>query len=140
MNQAANRSKFKSSTTGSFFAADGMGGQLWPSIPPAVRLGIRACEQFWPQGLKNGGLLAYPGGCFLATVAAQLAPHPGRARDRVMKLQGEWFEQFIQAQRQACDDGELQPDADLESAGFRDHSDDVSCKLHLDRDRRRACP
>jgi AcrR family transcriptional regulator len=54
----------------------------------------------------------YPGGCFFATVAAQLAPHPGRARDRVMKLQGEWVEQFIVALRQARDDGELQPDAD----------------------------
>jgi AcrR family transcriptional regulator len=60
----------------------------------------------------------YPGGCFFATVAAQLAPHPGRARDRVMKLQGEWVEQFIVALRQACDDGELQPDADLNQLVF----------------------
>ena len=60
----------------------------------------------------------YPGGCFFATVAAQLAPHPGRARDRVMKLQGEWVEQFIVALRQARDDGELQPDADLKQLVF----------------------
>lgn len=60
----------------------------------------------------------YPGGCFFATVAAQLAPHPGRARDRVMKLQGEWVEQFLVALRQASDDGELQPDADLNQLVF----------------------
>jgi AcrR family transcriptional regulator len=60
----------------------------------------------------------YPGGCFFATVAAQLAPHPGRARDRVMKLQGEWVEQFIVALGQARDDGELQPDADLKQLVF----------------------
>jgi AcrR family transcriptional regulator len=60
----------------------------------------------------------YPGGCFFATVAAQLAPHPGRARDRVMKLQGEWVEQFIVALRQACSDGELPPDADLNQLVF----------------------
>ena len=60
----------------------------------------------------------YPGGCFFATVAAQLAPHPGRARDRVMKLQGEWVEQFIVALGRARYDGELQPDADLKQLVF----------------------
>src|SRR5262245_54987386 len=33
----------------------------------------------------------FPGGCFFATVAAQLASNPGRVRDRVMQMQGEWF-------------------------------------------------
>jgi AcrR family transcriptional regulator len=60
----------------------------------------------------------YPGGCFFATVAAQLAPRPGQARDRVMKLQGEWVAKFIAALRQACDDGELQPDAELNQLVF----------------------
>lgn len=60
----------------------------------------------------------YPGGCFFATVAAQLAPRPGPARDRVSKLQGEWIAQFIAALQQACDDGELQRDADLDQLTF----------------------
>jgi AcrR family transcriptional regulator len=60
----------------------------------------------------------YPGGCFFATVATQLAPRPSQARDRVMKLQGEWVARFIAALRQACDDGELQPDADLNQLVF----------------------
>ena len=60
----------------------------------------------------------YPGGCFFATVAAQLAPRPGRTRDRVSKLQQEWIAQFMAALRQACDDGELQPDADLDQLIF----------------------
>ena len=60
----------------------------------------------------------YPGGCFFATVAAQLAPRPGRARDRVMQLQGAWVAQFMAALRQARDDGELPPDADLEQLVF----------------------
>jgi AcrR family transcriptional regulator len=60
----------------------------------------------------------YPGGCFFATVAAQLAPRPGQARDRVMKLQGEWVAKFMAALRQACDDGELRPDADLNQLVF----------------------
>jgi len=60
----------------------------------------------------------YPGGCFFATVAAQLAPRPGRARDRVMQMQNAWVEQFMAALRQARDDGELPPTADLEQLAF----------------------
>jgi AcrR family transcriptional regulator len=60
----------------------------------------------------------YPGGCFFATVAAQLAPRPSQARDRVMKMQGEWLAKFLAALRQACDDGELQSDVDLNQLVF----------------------
>jgi AcrR family transcriptional regulator len=60
----------------------------------------------------------YPGGCFFASVGAQLAPRPGRARDRVSRLQEEWLAQFIAALRQACDDGEIEPDADLDQLAF----------------------
>jgi AcrR family transcriptional regulator len=60
----------------------------------------------------------FPGGCFFATVAAQLAPRPGRARDRVSKLQEEWVGQFIAALRQACDAGEIQSNADLDQLAF----------------------
>jgi AcrR family transcriptional regulator len=60
----------------------------------------------------------YPGGCFFATVAAQLASRPGQARDRVMKLQGEWVAKFIAALRQACDGGEIQSGADVNQLVF----------------------
>jgi AcrR family transcriptional regulator len=60
----------------------------------------------------------YPGGCFFATVAAQLAPRPGRVRDRVSRLQQEWVAQFIAALREACDDGEIEPAADLDQLTF----------------------
>jgi AcrR family transcriptional regulator len=60
----------------------------------------------------------YPGGCFFATVAAQLAPRPSRARDRVSRLQQEWVAQFIAALRQARDGGEIQPAADLDQLAF----------------------
>lgn len=86
-------------------------------IPAALRGIARVTalsEAFFQHLLRR----VYPGGCFFATVAAQLAPHPGQARDRVMKLQGEWVAQFIAALRQACDDGELQPDADLNQLVF----------------------
>jgi AcrR family transcriptional regulator len=60
----------------------------------------------------------YPGGCFFATVAAQLAPRPGQARDRVMRLQGEWAAKILVALHQARDEGELQPEADLNQLVF----------------------
>ena len=60
----------------------------------------------------------YPGGCFFATVAAQLAPRPSRPRDKVMRMQGEWIAQFVAALRQACDDNEIQPDSDLDQLAF----------------------
>jgi AcrR family transcriptional regulator len=60
----------------------------------------------------------YPGGCFFATVAAQLAPRPSRARDRVSHLQQDWVGQFIAALGQARDDGEIQPAADLDQLAF----------------------
>jgi AcrR family transcriptional regulator len=72
------------------------------------------CEAF----LGHLGRRIYPGGCFFATVAAQLAPRPSRARDRVSRLQGEWVAQFIAALRQACDDGEIEPAADLDQLAF----------------------
>src|SRR3954471_13032339 len=37
----------------------------------------------------------FPGGCFFATVAAQLASRPGRPRDRVTDLLRVWEEQFV---------------------------------------------
>ena len=60
----------------------------------------------------------YPGGCFFATVGAQLAPRPGRTRDRVSRLQEEWIGQFIVALRQACDDGQIRSNADVSQLAF----------------------
>ncbi len=82
-----------------------------------------------PRGLARVGALTeaflghlsrrvFPGGCFFATVAAQLAPHPGRTRDRIMHMHQEWAGQFIGALCQARDAGELPRNADLEQLVF----------------------
>src|SRR4051794_39842474 len=39
----------------------------------------------------------FPGGCFFATVAAQLASRPGRPRDRVTAMLRLWEAQFVDA-------------------------------------------
>jgi hypothetical protein len=60
----------------------------------------------------------FPGGCFFATVAAQLASSPGRPRDRVMQVQQQWLVQFAEALGQALDRGELPRDTDIDQLVF----------------------
>ena len=60
----------------------------------------------------------FPGGCFFATVAVQLASRPGRPRDRVMESQKRWLEQFAEALGQAVAGGELPRDTDIEQLVF----------------------
>jgi AcrR family transcriptional regulator len=85
-----------------------------PDSPRGFARVTALSEAFFQHLLQR----VYPGGCFFATVAAQLAPRPSPARDRVMKLQGAWLAQFIAALRQARDDLELAADADLEQLAF----------------------
>jgi AcrR family transcriptional regulator len=86
-------------------------------VPESVRGAARviALSEAFFQHLARR---VFPGGCFFATVAAQLAPRPGRTRDRVSKLQEEWVAQFIAALSQACDNGEIQSNADLDQLAF----------------------
>jgi AcrR family transcriptional regulator len=60
----------------------------------------------------------FPGGCFFATVSAQLASRPGRARDRVMELQRRLVGQFAEALGQAIAAGELPRETDVEQLVF----------------------
>lgn len=60
----------------------------------------------------------FSGGCFIATVSAQLASRPGRPRDRVMELQVRWITQFAEALGQAVAGGELPPGTDINQAVF----------------------
>ena len=53
-------------------------------IPESLR-GIARVTALSEAFFQHLARRVYPGGCFFATVAAQLAPHPGRARDRVMR-------------------------------------------------------
>jgi AcrR family transcriptional regulator len=60
----------------------------------------------------------FPGGCFFATVAVQLASRPGRPHDRLMELQKGWLEQFALALVQAVDGGELPRGTDVDQLVF----------------------
>ena len=87
------------------------------NIPDAPR-GFARVMVLTEAFLQHLARRVFPGGCFFATVAAQLAAHPGPARDRVLQLQAAWAAQIIAALGQARDAGELPRDADLEQLAF----------------------
>src|SRR4051812_8305260 len=60
----------------------------------------------------------FPGGCFFATVATQLASRPGRPRDRVTDMLRMWEAQFVDALGEAVRAGELPGDADVDQLVF----------------------
>jgi len=86
-------------------------------VPPSVR-GIARVAALTEAFLQHLVRRIFPGGCFFATVAAQLASHPGRARDRIMQLQAGWSAQFIVALRQAREVGDLPRGADVNQLVF----------------------
>jgi AcrR family transcriptional regulator len=60
----------------------------------------------------------YPGGCFFASVAAELDTHPGPVRDRAFEQIGDWVEQLESAIRAAQAEGAIDPSEDPEQLAF----------------------
>lgn len=60
----------------------------------------------------------FPGGCFFANVAVQLAARPGRPRDRVMEVMRQLTATFHDALGEAVAQGELPPDTDVHQMAF----------------------
>lgn len=86
-----------------------------------------------PQGVERLRALAdgfldhvergvFPGGCFFAAVATELAAHPGRVRDRAVQTVDDWFEALTQAVRDAQSDGAIDPAEDPVQLAFEVHS------------------
>jgi AcrR family transcriptional regulator len=99
-------------TAAEIFARDVLGpaGESPGGLPRVLALG----EAF----LRHLERRAFPGGCFFATVAVQLASRPGRPHDRVMAMQRRWLEQFAEALGQAVAGGELPRDTDIDQLVF----------------------
>src|SRR5262245_56438393 len=60
----------------------------------------------------------FPGGCFFASVAAELDTRPGRARDRVLEVIRSWLSQLHQSVEDARQLGEVNPDVDVDQTVF----------------------
>lgn len=60
----------------------------------------------------------FPGGCFFASVAAELDTRPGPARDRVVDVLGKWLTLLRQCILEAQDLGEIDPNVEVAQVVF----------------------
>lgn len=72
------------------------------------------CERFLSH-VERG---VFPGGCFFASVTAELDTRPGPARDRIAAVESGWTELIASGLREAQARGELDPNASIEQLTF----------------------
>jgi AcrR family transcriptional regulator len=60
----------------------------------------------------------FPGGCFFASVAAEMDTHPGPVRDKAAEITAEWWGQLVAAARDAQAEGAIDPAEDPEQIAF----------------------
>jgi AcrR family transcriptional regulator len=84
----------------------------------AARTGLERVRQLVENFLRyvEGGL--YPGGCFFASVAAEMAMRPGPVRDGAVQVLDEFARQLETAVRQAQAEGAIDPAEDAEQLAF----------------------
>jgi AcrR family transcriptional regulator len=82
--------------------------------PPGIARLRALCEEFLAH-LERG---VFPGGCFFASVAAEVDTHPGPVRDRALAIVAEWFGQLETAAREAQAEGSVKPDEDPAQIAF----------------------
>jgi AcrR family transcriptional regulator len=60
----------------------------------------------------------FPGGCFFASVAAEMDTHPGPVRDKAVEVALDWSRHLVAAVRDAQAEGDLDAAEDAEQLGF----------------------
>ena len=82
---------------------------------PAGITRLRAlCEAFLAH-LERG---VFPGGCFFASVAAEIDTHPGPVRDHALATVADWFNQLETAVTEAQAEHTVNPDDDPAQVAF----------------------
>lgn len=89
-------------------------------IEPALHapLGIERLHQLTENFLQHVEGNVYPGGCFFASVAAEMDTHPGPVRDRAVQLIDDWLELLASAVRDAQAEGAIDPSEDPDQLAF----------------------
>ena len=64
----------------------------------------------------------FPGGCFFASVAAEMDTRPGPVRDQAIKVTADWRQQLENAVRDAQAEGAVPPEEDAEQLAFEINS------------------
>jgi AcrR family transcriptional regulator len=86
--------------------------------PPGVAR-LKALVRLFLEHLRRR---TFPGGCFFASVSAEVDGHPGRPRDRIAAFQRGWFELFETCVVDAQKAGELDRGADPAQIAFEVNS------------------
>jgi len=78
-------------------------------IEPAstAAAGLERLQQLTANFLDHVEAGVFPGGCFFASVAAELDTHPGPVRDRAIQLTAEWVNELETAVRDAQAEGAI---------------------------------
>ncbi|MDP3773549.1 MAG: TetR/AcrR family transcriptional regulator [Gemmatimonadales bacterium] len=76
---------------------------------PAGEERVRAIFDHWLDWPERSAL---PGGCFFVAASFELDDRPGPVRDRLAKLQGEWFDTLARAAQSAIKRGQFRADLD----------------------------
>ena len=80
--------------------------------------GLERLRQLAENFLRHVEGNVYPGGCFFASVAAEMDTHPGPVRDLAVQLTVEWLRQLETAVRDAQAEGAIDPSEDPEQLAF----------------------
>lgn len=80
--------------------------------------GLERLQQFLENFLRHVEDSVFPGGCFFASVAAEMDTHPGPVRDHAIRLTDDWLQQLGTAVRDAQAEGAIDPSEDAAQLAF----------------------
>jgi AcrR family transcriptional regulator len=84
----------------------------------AAATGIERVERLAESYLRYVEGDTYPGGCFFASVAAEMDTHPGRVRDLAIEVGDDWRRRLETFLRDAQAEGAIDPAEDAEQLAF----------------------
>ena len=80
--------------------------------------GLERLQQLAENFLRHVEDGVFPGGCFFASVAAEMDTHPGPVRDVAVKLTEDWLRLLEAAVRHAQAEGAIEPSEDAAQLAF----------------------
>jgi AcrR family transcriptional regulator len=80
--------------------------------------GLERLQQLLENFLRHVEDNVFPGGCFFASVAAEMDTHPGPVRDHAVQLTDEWLRQLVTAVGDAQAEGAIDPSEDAGQLAF----------------------
>jgi AcrR family transcriptional regulator len=89
-------------------------------VAPALTAptGVERLRQLAENFLVHVEQRVYPGGCFFASVAAEMDTQPGPVRDLVLRVAEEWFRHVAKAVRDAQAEGAIVSSEDADQLAF----------------------